>query len=121
MAGHAIWFYLGKLIWPHPLIFIYPRWQIAATQPVELPANPGGAGGTAFLVVEPKRGTAAGFLCGGLFCDFTFPVRGFFNLYFYRFSFVADHFNILPPWDRWRWRERGWPPCSIFSSGKGPG
>ena len=28
IAGKAIWFYLGKLLWPHPLIFIYPRWNI---------------------------------------------------------------------------------------------
>ena len=25
VAGKIIWFYLGKLAWPHPLIFIYPR------------------------------------------------------------------------------------------------
>jgi len=29
-AGDAAWFYLGKLLWPHPLIFIYPRWKIDA-------------------------------------------------------------------------------------------
>ena len=32
IAGRAIWFYLGKLLWPHPLIFIYPRWEIHPTQ-----------------------------------------------------------------------------------------
>ena len=32
IAGRAIWFYLGKLIWPHPLIFIYPRWEINSSQ-----------------------------------------------------------------------------------------
>jgi hypothetical protein len=31
-AGDAVWFYLGKLIWPHPLIFMYPRWQIDASR-----------------------------------------------------------------------------------------
>jgi len=28
IAGKVIWFYLGKLVWPHPLIFIYPRWDV---------------------------------------------------------------------------------------------
>src|SRR5262249_43568953 len=32
IAGRAIWLYLSKLIWPHPLIFIYPRWEIHPTQ-----------------------------------------------------------------------------------------
>src|SRR2546430_531317 len=32
IAGRAIWFYLAKLIWPHPLVFIYPRWEIDSSQ-----------------------------------------------------------------------------------------
>jgi len=31
-AGDALWFYVSKLIWPHPLMTIYPRWQIDASQ-----------------------------------------------------------------------------------------
>src|SRR6266699_2142027 len=31
VASHAVWFYLGKLLWPSNLIFIYPKWTIAAT------------------------------------------------------------------------------------------
>jgi protein O-mannosyl-transferase len=28
LAGRALWFYAGKLFWPHNFIFIYPRWEI---------------------------------------------------------------------------------------------
>src|SRR5213594_2879888 len=31
VASHAVWFYLGKLIWPSSLTFIYPRWTISPT------------------------------------------------------------------------------------------
>ena len=33
LAGRALWFYAGKLVWPHPLVFFYPRWQVSAAQP----------------------------------------------------------------------------------------
>ncbi len=28
IAGRALWFYLGKLLWPSPLMFIYPLWRV---------------------------------------------------------------------------------------------
>jgi hypothetical protein len=30
IAGHAVCFYAFKLIWPHPLMFMYPRWDLHA-------------------------------------------------------------------------------------------
>lgn len=30
IAGRALCFYVGKLAWPYPIIFVYPRWQIDA-------------------------------------------------------------------------------------------
>ncbi len=32
VASRVPWFYAGKLAWPHPLIFIYPRWSIDPAQ-----------------------------------------------------------------------------------------
>src|SRR6267143_7210625 len=32
ISADAIWFYLFKLIWPYPLIFIYPRWNVDPSQ-----------------------------------------------------------------------------------------
>ncbi|PYI87689.1 MAG: hypothetical protein DMF03_12860, partial [Verrucomicrobia bacterium] len=34
ISADAIWFYLLKLIWPYPLIFIYPRWNVDPAQPL---------------------------------------------------------------------------------------
>src|SRR5260221_8957177 len=33
IAGRALAFYVGKLIWPHPIIFIYPRWVLSSAAP----------------------------------------------------------------------------------------
>jgi protein O-mannosyl-transferase len=31
-TGDVIWFYLGKLLWPYPLMMVYPRWLIDTGQ-----------------------------------------------------------------------------------------
>ena len=30
VSGRSFWFYLGKLFFPHPLVFIYERWDVSA-------------------------------------------------------------------------------------------
>jgi tetratricopeptide (TPR) repeat protein len=95
LAGRAIWFYLGKLIWPHPLIFIYPRWQIhdwqlAAYLPLILAI-------TALIVLclVPGKAIRAVLFASFYYVISLFPVLGFFTIFFFRYSFVSDHFQYL--------------------------
>ena len=95
VAGRVFWFYLGKLLWPAELIFIYPRWTIDASAgwqylfPVAAVVVVGAAWA---LRGRIGRGPAAGLLYFG---GTLFPVLGFFNVYPFKFSFVADHFQYL--------------------------
>jgi tetratricopeptide (TPR) repeat protein len=95
IAGKVVWFYLGKLFWPHPLIFIYPHWDInTQTTTAFLPFV------ATALVLFSSWWFRDGWL-GAIFFAFAyfviqlFPVMDFFNVYFFRYSFVGDHFQYL--------------------------
>jgi len=94
LAGRVPWFYLSKLLWPADLIFIYPRWEISAGvwwQYLFLLATAGLLAGL-WLLRKRSRAPLAAFL---FFGGTLFPVLGFFNVYPFRYSFVADHFQYL--------------------------
>jgi tetratricopeptide (TPR) repeat protein len=94
LAGRALWFYLGNLLWPFELTFIYPRWVI----------DPGIvwwwvplAGVVALTIAlwvgrTVSRAPLAAWL---LFAGSLFPVLGCFDIYPFRYAFVADHFQYL--------------------------
>ena len=93
LAGRAAWFYAGKLVWPHPLAFFYPRWT-PDTQQLWQAAFPLAV---ALLVValflaraRIGRGALAAVL---IFVGVLTPALGFFDVYPFRYSFVADHFQ----------------------------
>ena len=101
LAGRVVWFYLGKLVWPADLMFIYPHWDIATAG-----GWYGWLGGalavTAALwlirrwIRGPLARAAAAGLAGWLFfVGSLFPGLGFFNVYPFIFSYVADHFQYL--------------------------
>ncbi|OHE89090.1 MAG: hypothetical protein A3G75_06460 [Verrucomicrobia bacterium RIFCSPLOWO2_12_FULL_64_8] len=94
LAGRVIWFYLGKLVWPADLIFIYPRWTVDAAQTWQWLFPIGGLALLAGLIWwrRRNRGPLAAFL---LFAGTLFPVLGFFNVYPFVYSYVADHFQYL--------------------------
>ena len=94
IAGRVIWFYLGKLLWPANLIFIYPRWHIDPSvwwQYVFLLAALMSAAAL-WALRRRWRGPLAGAL---YFVGTLFPVLGFFNIFPFIYSFVADHFQYL--------------------------
>ena len=94
LAGRATWFYAGKLVWPSDLTFTYPRWKIDAGvwwQYLPLAGVIALAMGL-WLLARRRRGPLAGFL---IFAGTLFPALGFFNVYPFIFSFVADHFVYL--------------------------
>ena len=94
IAGRAIWFYLGKLLLPMNLMFMYPRWQVsqAVWWQYLYPAAALALLAALWLMRRRSRAPLAALL---LFCGTLFPVLGFFNVFPFRYSFVADHFQYL--------------------------
>lgn len=95
IAGRAILFYAGKLVWPVELTFIYPRWQIDSTALWQY-TFPALVVATIVLLWLYRHRLGRGPLAAVLFFAGTlFPALGFFDVYPMRFSFVADHFQYL--------------------------
>lgn len=94
LAGRVICFYGSKLFWPVQLSFIYPHWTVSSHEPWQylflLAVILVGAGLAA--VARKYRGPLAGFL---FFMGTLVPVLGFLNVYPFRFSYVADHFQYV--------------------------
>ena len=94
-AGEAAWFYLGKLLWPHPLIAVYPRWQVDAGRWLEwLPL----LAAVALLSLLWRRGSPWGRACLFAFAYFLvalLPVLGLLDGTDFRYSLVYDHFQYL--------------------------
>jgi tetratricopeptide (TPR) repeat protein len=93
LAGRAVCFYASKLVWPHPLTFFYDRWQIDARQAWQW-AFPAAVAAVLVGLVAVSgrigRGPAAAAM---LYCGLLFPALGFFDVYPFKFSYVADHFQ----------------------------
>jgi protein O-mannosyl-transferase len=95
IAGRAIWFYVAKLAWPHPLIFIYPRWEINSSQLTAYLPLVGAVVGLLALWLIRANWSRAAFFAAAYYVVSLFPVLGFFSVYFFRYSFVSDHFQYL--------------------------
>lgn len=94
LAGRAIWFYLGSLVWPFDLNFIYRRWSIDGMVWWQwlYPLAVGEALATLWILRRRSRTPLAVFL---LFAGTLFPVLGFVSLYGALYSRVWDHWQYL--------------------------
>ena len=95
VAGRALWFYAGKLLWPANLVFSYPRWTVSAGNPLDyawLLATAAAAAVIYFARNYLGRGPEVAAL---FFVATLSPLLGFIMLYTFRYSFVADHYQYL--------------------------
>ncbi len=92
LAGRALWFYPGKLLWPSDLAFSYGLWELepkALGSWVPLAA----AGLIGLWLAASRRRDAA--LALAFYAATIAPVLGFIKIYTHRYSYVADHYQYL--------------------------
>ncbi len=96
VAGKATWFYIGKIIWPADLAFVYPRWDVATDTIRSWLSVVAALGGVVvFWAWRRRQWARAGIFGLGFFVVALLPVLGFVDVFYFRYSFVADHFQYL--------------------------
>ena len=97
-AGNAVWFYLGKLLWPHPLVAIYPPSQIFAGRWLPYLTLPGMIVMLSIFWLRGRSGGAGSRACFFAFAYFLvalLPILGLFPTAIFRLSLVFDHLQYL--------------------------
>ena len=95
LAGRALGFYLGKLLWPSNLVFVYPRWTLDASS-ARAWLYPLAAVATVATLWALRERIGKGPLVAALYFAVTLsPALGFFDVFPMLYSFVADHFQYL--------------------------
>ncbi|MDH7482776.1 MAG: tetratricopeptide repeat protein [Armatimonadota bacterium] len=92
-AGWAVWFYFSKALFPYRLSFVYPRWEIDPHSIISYIPS--------FMVVVClvvfwiyRKGWGRSPLVGfGCYVVTLLPVLGFLDIYFMKYSLVADHWQ----------------------------
>jgi protein O-mannosyl-transferase len=93
IAGCAVWFYFGKLIWPLDLCWVYPRWTIDVGDPRSYLPSVLLAMVLGFAWYSRRNwGRPVVMLIVG-YVALLLPALGFVNIYFMRYSLVADHYQ----------------------------
>ena len=106
-AGNVFWFYLGKLAWPHPLVFIYPRWELQAAQPLAYVPLVAAAALFLALILIRSVWAKAGLFAMTYFVAALLPVLGLVETLFSALLLRGRSSPVtLRAWGRSRWPAR---------------
>lgn len=90
----ALW-YVWTWVWPSNIAFVYERWEVDASAPLQwIPAAIALVGAIAFVLLW-RRGARGPAVLAAIFLGAVFPALGFLNVYPFLFSYVADHFAYV--------------------------
>jgi tetratricopeptide (TPR) repeat protein len=95
VAGRAVWFYLGQILWPSDLNFLYLRWTVDTSHWWQW-LFPLTAAALLVFLWKLRRRSRSPLAVALFFIGSLFPVLGFVNLYGAFYSWVWDHWQYLP-------------------------
>ncbi len=95
IAGRDLWFYAAKLLWPAKLTFMYPKWQPDPSAIAQW-LFPVAAAGVVLGLWLARKKIGRGPITACLYFVITLsPALGFVDVFPFRYSYVADHFQYL--------------------------
>jgi protein O-mannosyl-transferase len=94
-AGGVVWFYFYKAILPLNLLFVYPQWHIESGNPLWWLPLSAVLIVTAILWLYRKTWSRPILIAWVFFCAALAPAMGFTDVFFMRYSLVADHYQHI--------------------------
>ncbi|HTV48981.1 MAG TPA: tetratricopeptide repeat protein, partial [Phycisphaerae bacterium] len=95
IAGKDFWFYPLKLFWPHPLLAVYPRWDVDHFTPADWVFPAAALAAPVVLWLLRKKIGCGPFTAVAYYAITISPVLGFTSFYTMIYTFVADHYQYL--------------------------
>jgi len=94
-AGSAVWFYIYKMLLPVSLSFIYPRWHIDPRNLLSYVPDIALLGLLVLCWLYRRSWGRPVLFALAYYIVMLLPVLGFFNIYFMKYSLVADHYQYV--------------------------
>ena len=95
-SGPIAWFYLQKSLVPLDLAFVYPLWQFDTSKVLQWLPLAAGLSVLVVLIWATRTGLRRGPLAAVLYTLLNLaPVLGMIDIYFFRYSLVADHYQYV--------------------------